>query len=157
VGEHFPVMIKINSEDFIEGGLTINEMQQMSSTLEKAGIDAIELSGGISRTWTGNQNLTPIRTERKEAYFGEAAKQYKKRIKVPLMLVGGIRSYKMSQLLIKEEVADYISLCRPLIREPNLINKWKNGNIEKSECISDNACLRLAFREGLYCPHIKSK
>ena len=46
VGEEFPILVKINSEDFVEGGLTADEMLQVCAMLEKAGVDAIEMSGG---------------------------------------------------------------------------------------------------------------
>ncbi len=46
VGEEYPVFVKINSEDFVEGGLTVEEMLEVCVMLERAGIDAIEMSGG---------------------------------------------------------------------------------------------------------------
>lgn len=48
VGNDFPVLIKINSEDFLDGGLTLDDMLHVAVLLEQAGIDAIELSGGTA-------------------------------------------------------------------------------------------------------------
>jgi 2,4-dienoyl-CoA reductase-like NADH-dependent reductase (Old Yellow Enzyme family) len=59
-----------------------------------------------------------MKVEEKEAYFREAARSFKQRIKVPIILVGGIRSYAISERLVAEGYADYVSLSRPLIREP---------------------------------------
>ena len=68
------------------------------------------------------------------------------------MLVGGIRSYSVAERLVTEGMADYISLCRPLIREPGLINRWKAGDVGKATCISCNLCMKTAREEhNLYC------
>ena len=71
---------------------------------------------------------------------------------VPLILVGGNRSFRMAERIVAEGAADYISMSRPLIREPGLINRWKSGNLVKSTCISDNQCFGPAMAgEGIYC------
>lgn len=68
------------------------------------------------------------------------------------MLVGGIRSYDVAEKLTDEGIADYISLCRPLIREPHLIRRWKAGDTRKSPCLSDNLCFKPTMKgQGLYC------
>jgi 2,4-dienoyl-CoA reductase-like NADH-dependent reductase (Old Yellow Enzyme family) len=68
------------------------------------------------------------------------------------MLVGGIRSYGVAERLVREGLADYISLSRPLIREPHLINRWKSGDMRKAICQSDNLCFDPAVQgEGIYC------
>jgi 2,4-dienoyl-CoA reductase-like NADH-dependent reductase (Old Yellow Enzyme family) len=152
VGERFPVMVKLNSEDFVVGGLTVEDMLEVASLLESAGIDAVELSGGTR--YSGD--YIPVRPGRldedREVYYLEAAKKFKKRVGVPLMLVGGIRSYAVAERIIGEGIADYVSLSRPLIREPDLINRWKSGDTGKARCLSDNLCFEPARAgEGLYC------
>jgi 2,4-dienoyl-CoA reductase-like NADH-dependent reductase (Old Yellow Enzyme family) len=154
VGKDYPVMIKLNSDDFIDGGFSVDDMLEVAALLEHAGIDAIELSGGLIR-YSGKyeparQGL--LKTEEDEVYYRQAALRYKKKCKVPLMLVGGILSYIVAERLITEGVTDYISLSRPLIREPNLIERWKTGDTRKAACISCNLCLNAARQEHrLYC------
>jgi 2,4-dienoyl-CoA reductase-like NADH-dependent reductase (Old Yellow Enzyme family) len=156
VGNQFPVMIKMNSEDLLDGGFSVEDMLEVAGMLEEAGIDAIELSAGTTLAYFwGNPNASYVRMGKKEVYWLEAAKRYKEKIGVPLMLVGGIRSYEVAEKLVQEGIADYISLSRPLIREPNLINRWKSGDTRKAECISDNACVGPALEgEGIRCVHI---
>jgi len=157
VGATYPVTIKLNSEDFLEGGLTVEEMVRVASWLETEGIDAIELSGGTS--WAlrmGNPNASYIRVEHTDLYYRAAARRYKDAICVPLMLVGGIRSYDVAKQLVEDGLTDYIALCRPLIREPDLVNRWKAGDTRPSACVSDNACIRTQSTEkGLHCVHIQ--
>ena len=153
VGDRFPVMVKMNSEDFVTGGLTVEEMLEVASILESAGIDAIELSGGTRYSGDyGPIRLGRLDTENMEAYYLEAAKKFKQKVRVPLMLVGGIRSYAVAERIVREGIADYISLSRPLIREPDLVNRWKSGDTAKARCLSDNLCYEPAKAgEGLYC------
>jgi 2,4-dienoyl-CoA reductase-like NADH-dependent reductase (Old Yellow Enzyme family) len=153
VGDDYPVMIKMNSEDYVEGGFTVDEMLQTSEMLEEAGIDVIELSGGTrySGKYGSVRQDTP-KTEEEEVYYLQAAQSYKKHIKVPLMLVGGIRSYEVAEKLVTDGVTDYISLSRPLIREPHLIERWETGDRRKATCVSCNLCMRTAREEdSLYC------
>ena len=58
----------------------------------------------------------------------------------------------MADKIVLEGIADYISMSRPLIREPDLINRWKNGDMRKAECKSDNLCFDPGFGgKGIYC------
>ncbi len=154
VGPAFPIMIKMNCEDFVEGGLTVDEMFVVSAMLEERSIDAIEMSGGFFHSPVFNPSRTRKRAgvNAEEAYYTEAARRYKEKIHVPLMLVGGIRSYERAEKLVAEGTTDYISLCRPLIAEPELIKRWKEGDVRPSVCKSDNRCFRPGFRgQGVRC------
>jgi 2,4-dienoyl-CoA reductase-like NADH-dependent reductase (Old Yellow Enzyme family) len=153
VGPDYPVLIKLNSEDFIDGGFSVEDMLEMSALLESAGIDAIELSGG---TVGGTSKYMTSRfgtiTRENEIYYRDAARRFKQRIHVPLILVGGIRSLDVAESLVAEGTADYVALCRPLICEPDLVNRWKNGDTTKSACVSDNRCFNpTRAGEGLRC------
>jgi 2,4-dienoyl-CoA reductase-like NADH-dependent reductase (Old Yellow Enzyme family) len=153
VGRDFAVMAKINCEDFLDGGFTVNDMVAVCSMLEQEGLDAVEMSGGTF--YSGSYQ--PSRTGKaaclpEEAYYTAAAEQYKKAIKLPLILVGGIRSYEVAEALIKEGKTDYVAFCRPLIAEPGLIRRWESGSRERADCKSDNLCFKPAFAdEGFYC------
>jgi 2,4-dienoyl-CoA reductase-like NADH-dependent reductase (Old Yellow Enzyme family) len=155
---NFAVLVKINSDDYLPGGFNIDEMLKVSVMLEKAGVDAIEVSGGtIGALLMGNPDGSFSPVSKKEIYYSEAAKKLKEKVRIPVMLVGGIRTFESAEELIKSGVADYISLCRPLIREPDLIKKWKSGNLKKSDCISDSACFQPGMDgRGVHCVHVKN-
>ncbi len=153
VGPDYPVLIKLNSEDFAEGGFSVEDMLELSAMLEKEGIDAIELSGG-----TGGEasKYQPVRfgtiAKENEAYYRDAARRFKQSVGVPLILVGGIRSADVAEGLVDEGTADYIAMSRPLICEPDLVNRWKNGDPTKSACVSDNRCFKPILNgEGVRC------
>jgi len=154
VGDNFPVLIKLNSDDFLEAGFTKTEMVQVAGMLEKEGIDAIEISGGthLSPKEYSFSRVTGVVSGDDEVYYLDAAKLYKQHVKVPLMLVGGIRSYPVAEQLVDQGLADYVSLCRPLIREPHLIRRWQSGDTSRANCISCNQCFGPARSgEGVHC------
>lgn len=153
VGPAFPVLAKLNSEDFIPAGLTVEDMLQAATMLVDAGIDAIEMSGGtfLSGKRKTMRQGAPAPGE-PEAYYEAAARRYKQKIRVPLMLVGGIRTLEAAERLVGEGVTDYISLCRPLIREPDLVNRWRSGDRMPASCISDNRCFVRGMKgRGVEC------
>jgi 2,4-dienoyl-CoA reductase-like NADH-dependent reductase (Old Yellow Enzyme family) len=152
VGNDFPILVKLNCQDFIKGGLTLDDSSNVGILLQKGGIDAIELSGGMASSGKLSQFRTKIRSEEDEAYFRQEAKYFKKRLHLPLILVGGIRSFHVAEHLLEKGYADYISISRPFIREPFLIRRWKSGDLRKATCISDNRCFEpILAGEGIYC------
>lgn len=151
-----PVFVKLNSEDLLPGGFSRGDFLQVCAMLEEAGIDAIELSGGTSLALlTGKPENSFAKTGEARLYWREAAEAYKAQIGVPLMLVGGIRSLQAAEELVSSGTTDYVSLCRPLIRQPDLINRWKEGESLEAECQSCNGCLMAGLQaEGVHCVRV---
>jgi 2,4-dienoyl-CoA reductase-like NADH-dependent reductase (Old Yellow Enzyme family) len=152
VGDDYPVLIKINSRDFLEGGLELEESIKVGAMLKEEGIDAIEISGGTAVSGKLSPVRTGISSEDDEAYFKDAARAFKESIDIPLILVGGIRSFEVANDIVDNHIADYISMSRPFIREPDLINRWKSKSQDKSNCLSDSKCFAPAMSgKGVYC------
>jgi 2,4-dienoyl-CoA reductase-like NADH-dependent reductase (Old Yellow Enzyme family) len=152
VGEDYPLLVKMNCEDFSEGGLTLTESLAAAEQMVAAGLDAVELSGGLLTGGKLSPSRPNIDEEEKEAYFKDAARTFKTALDVPLILVGGIRSPAVAERLLNEKVADYLSLSRPLICEPDLISRWQSGDRSPSRCLSDNLCFRPGQTgKGIYC------
>ncbi len=160
VGRDYPLLVKLNSEDFLEGGLTREEAVQVAVMLQEASIDAVEYSGG---TVVSPKKLMPprpglLKAAKNEVYFREAARLYKQKVRIPLMLVGGIRSYQVAEELVKSGTCDFISMSRPLICEPGLIKRWQEGDHRKAECISCNSCFGpMSEGKGFYCVTMAKK
>ena len=153
VGEDFPILVKMNTTDFLPDGIDTQESVQLAKIFSELGFDAIETSGGMWEAMAQGEEklgwkpyLIPearvnINTKDKEAYFLESAREIKKQIACPVVLVGGIRSFGMAEEILEQGMVDFISLARPLIRQPDLPNLWLSGDAQDSaECISCNAC-----------------
>lgn len=147
VGKDFPILIKLNSCDYIkEGGLTGEESIYISKRLAQLGIDAIEVTGGNeSIKEVGDNNLGPVRTKviiskEKESYFKNHAKKLAEEIDIPVILIGGNRHYDVMENILNTSKIEYFTLSRPLTSEPNLINIWEEEDIKKPKCVSCNIC-----------------
>ena len=152
VGDAFPMLVKMNCEDFADGGLNVTASIAAARQMVAAGLDAVELSGGLLTGGKLSPSRPNINTPEKEAYFQEAASAFKKALEVPLILVGGIRSPEVAERLLENGVADALALSRPLIREPALINRWQSGDRSPARCLSDNLCFRPGMMgKGIYC------
>jgi 2,4-dienoyl-CoA reductase-like NADH-dependent reductase (Old Yellow Enzyme family) len=163
-GKDFPILTKMNVDDFMKGGITLNESKKIAKRLSKRGFAAIETSGGMWETATRSEeelgwkpafpaeSRTKITSKDKEAYWLPYDREIKKVIDVPLILVGGIRSLDVAEKILAEGSADFISLSRPLIREPDLPNKWLKSIGElTAECTSCNNCFISTVSGGLRC------
>jgi len=151
VGKGFTVMVKINGEDFYPGGLTIQESIYSVRKLSSLGLDAVEISGGTPASGKLGPERTGIRSLAQEAYFLPQAKAMREAADIPLILVGGLRSWQCIETLLQRGDVDLVSMARPLIREPRLANRWRGGDTRRAKCISCNLCLETAARQGLAC------
>lgn len=139
VGEDYPIMVKMNSDDLIQGGLKVEEAARIARKLEEMGIDAVEVSGGMYES-SEKAAQPDILSPEDEAYFRNSGRLFRKNLNIPVILVGGMRSRSVMEDVLRKGEADLISLARPLIREPDLPNKFKEGK-EKADCISCNGCM----------------
>lgn len=155
VGDDFPIIIKLNADDFLEDSTTTKDSIFLANLLAQEGLDCIEISGGTA----GSKRLGPIRSKinsiEDEAYFLPEAKEFRKAIpNIPLMLVGGIRSYEKIESILNANTCDYFSFSRPLVCEPNLPARWQSGDLTKAKCTSCNKCFRAALSpSGIECTY----
>lgn len=147
VGKDFPILIKLNSADYInEGGLTQEDSLYVAKKLADLGINAIEVTGGNeSIKQVIDNNLGAARTKiamskDKESYFMDYGTKLADMVNIPVILVGGNRHYEVMNELLNNTKIQYFTLSRPLTAEPDLINKWANGDIKKPKCVSCNQC-----------------
>ena len=139
VGPDYPILIKLVGEDFCPGGLRLTRTLEVVRALSEWGIDAIEVSGGIAGP-LGSSTRADIRTTGDEAYFLPWVKEVRKATQVPLMIVGGLRSRGVMDEILDEGVADFISMSRPFIREPDLVRRLQVEGKEAADCISCGLC-----------------
>jgi 2,4-dienoyl-CoA reductase-like NADH-dependent reductase (Old Yellow Enzyme family) len=152
VGADYPVFIKLNAADNLDGGLQIDDAVYAAKRLAQAGIDVIEVSAGTPASGEESPARVKINKPEKEAYHLEMARRIKEAVNCPVMVVGGFRSYEVADKAINDKGMDYISIARPLIREPDLPNRWLKGDRSKARCISCNSCFMPGLKEGgIYC------
>jgi 2,4-dienoyl-CoA reductase-like NADH-dependent reductase (Old Yellow Enzyme family) len=152
VGDNYPVLIKLNAADNLDGGLDIDDAMYAARELSRAGIDAIEVSAGTPASGSKTAAREKINAPEKEAYNLRPALEIKKQVICPVMVVGGFRSCEVIEKTLEDNDISYISMARPFIREPGLVNRWLQGDRKPAKCISCNSCFKPGLEEGgIYC------
>jgi 2,4-dienoyl-CoA reductase-like NADH-dependent reductase (Old Yellow Enzyme family) len=153
VGKDFPVMIKLNGSDNLEGGLTQDDALHAAGELSRAGVDAIEVSAGTSASERGRGPVRKwIDAPVKEGYNMPLAWRIKEAVACPVIAVGGFRSWGVARDAVEDGGVDLIAMSRPLIREPGLPLRWRKGDLARALCVSCNKCFGPGVREGgIYC------
>jgi 2,4-dienoyl-CoA reductase-like NADH-dependent reductase (Old Yellow Enzyme family) len=148
VGKDYPVWIKLGVQDYGDDGLQLGEGLEALKALIAQGLSAAEISSGFG----GSSVRVDKPGDEERPYFRKESAEAKRAVDVPVMLVGGIRSLAMAEDILSGGEADMISMCRPLIREPDLIARWQRGDTAPAKCISCAKCLAAGVRgEPLQC------
>ena len=136
VGPDFIISMKINCEDGYPGGITQEGFLTACKLAEKAGVDMIQVSG--MEWWFGKiKPKTPV--------FFQQTKLLADIVKIPVVLVGGLRDVDTMENAINNSNIKFVSVGRPLICEPDIVKKWKSGYKKKSICLNCNNCLKKGF------------
>ncbi len=152
-GPLFPVIVKLNSTDFLPTGLTLAESVALAERLEGEGLEAVEVSGGM--TEAGRGSVWPgLRTEDEEGYFVSNAAEFKRAVRIPVFGLGGFRTFRVMEEAVASGRVDLVSLSRPLIRQPDLVARFRRGEASRSDCISCNKCFNP---RGIRCSEIRAE
>jgi len=148
----FPILIKMNGTDYVPSGIDLQHSPKIAFEIKKSGVDAIEVSGGMwdclarpeeelgFRPVPAPESHTRINTPAKQSYFLKYAENLN--LGIPIILVGGNRDIEQLEDIIQQGKVDFIAMSRPLIREPNLPNRWLAGLGKGTpSCISCNSCI----------------
>jgi 2,4-dienoyl-CoA reductase-like NADH-dependent reductase (Old Yellow Enzyme family) len=144
-GKDYPMLVKIGLQDYHPQGKSLDEGINSCQMLEAIGMDAIEISEGLEA-----QRGHHIRLEAVSPYYLEECQQARKALKLPLILVGGMRKLADMEQVVKSGTADAVSMCRPFIMDPYLVKKFREGTTDSSGCTSCNGCSGMA-RRTLQC------
>ncbi|MEA3471144.1 MAG: NADH:flavin oxidoreductase, partial [Thermodesulfobacteriota bacterium] len=168
VPEGIPVLVKMNANDFTpREGITPPLAVKYAGWLADLEIDALEVSCGTLFSYMNmcrgdvpvNEMVHSLpawkkpvgrivvgrlvgKYELEEGYNLEGAKVIKPVIgNMPLILVGGLRRTAHMEEILQKNYADLISMCRPFIREPLIVKKFREGKVDTASCVSCNRCL----------------
>jgi len=142
LGKDFPVIVKINGEDGVAGGLVLEEAIIIAQMIEKAGADAIGVSAGTTG-FTMDRIIQPMFLH--QCTNARSAEAIKKSVNVPVIAVGSINEPDLAENILREGQADFISIGRALLADPYYVQKTKEGRIDDiRQCI--RCCVGCAGR-----------
>ena len=176
VGPSMAVIAKFNMADGFPGGVWLDESVEAATLLESDGVlDALELTGGSSLKnpmylFRGEAPIAemakafpqPLRTGFKlmgkrfmpsypfeEAFFLPYARQFREALTMPLILLGGIDRLDTAENALAEGF-EFVAMARALLREPNLLQRWQEGDVRESLCVHCNKCMPTIY-QGTHC------
>ena len=129
VGPNFPVGLKLNATDQLDGGFQQDEALDVIAALDSRNIDLIDISGGTY--FPG----APSSSDRAGSgpYFLDFAGKARVRTDIPLMVTGGFKTYQQAEQALAEGKTDLIGLARALVIDPDLPGKWVSGRAENPQ------------------------
>ncbi|EBA13784.1 oxidoreductase [Roseobacter sp. CCS2] len=123
VGPAFPVILKLNATDQLDGGFTETDALAVIAMLDTSSLDLIDISGGTY--FPGAKSASD--STGNGPYFAAFAKAARAQTTIPLMLTGGIKTKEQAVALLETGTADMIGLARAFILDPSLPTTWHDG------------------------------
>jgi 2,4-dienoyl-CoA reductase-like NADH-dependent reductase (Old Yellow Enzyme family)/thioredoxin reductase len=125
VGEGFPLVVRMNVQDYVEGGLTLADAEALAPALEAMGVDALSVTSGtmcesvpfcLYPTGTPKANLLPM------------AAAIRQKVNIPVAVAGRIRSPDVAREALAQGQADWIGLGRAFLADPDWVRKTRAGD-----------------------------
>ena len=140
-GRDFLIEYRISGDELIEGGMEIEEVIDFVQMIED-GIDIIHVSAGIHDNLFTIKRMFPVISFTKPGCNVYLAEAMKKRVKIPVVTVGGINTPEHAEQILAEGKADIIGMGRELICDPDFPNKARKGlRDEIIPCMRCNSCI----------------
>ena len=177
VGPNVALLAKLNMADGVRGGLWLDESVQIGRWLEADGaLDALVLSGGSSLRnpmylFRGEAPVAEMAAQVppamrlgfrllgkrflpeypfEEAFFLPYARQFRAALRMPLVLLGGVTKLETIHSALNDEGFEFVAMGRALLREPDLINRYRTSAGRDSLCVHCNKCIATIYR-GTRC------
>lgn len=148
LGASFPVIMRISADEKMEGGLDLEETLKLIPFFAEAGVTALHISAGCYPTmeWVVHPYPQP------PGCLVDLAANIKRATDLPVITVGRINDPMLAESIIEDGKADFVSMGRALISDPDLPNKAKQGRIKEIRpCVACNTCIEAVGIEQTRC------
>ena len=149
VGADYPIIVRIAGNDFVAGSSTNEEACNLARELERAGADAINVTGGWHET-----RIPQITMAVPRGAFSYLARGVKQAVSIPVISSNRYSDPVLAERMLRQGVADLIAMGRPLIADPYLPRKALEGRLDQIHpCVACNqGCFDHIFaREPVAC------
>jgi 2,4-dienoyl-CoA reductase (NADPH2) len=148
LGEDSPIGIRVSGQDFVKGGNTLVESSLFCSEAEKAGVDAINVTGGWHET-----NIPQVTSEVPPGAYLYLSRAIKDKVSVPVFASNRLGDPIIAEKALRSGAADMVCWGRPLIADPDLPTKVLTGRHKEGiPCIGCNqGCMDAIFAGSAVC------
>lgn len=148
VGASFPILCRLSGDEYVDGGLRIEDVQRIAKILADEGANGFH----VSACNHASGYLIHPSYYLEEGCFVHLAQAVKSVVKVPVITVGRIRNPVMADRIVRDGMADLVSMGRALISDPYLPKKAREGRFEEINfCISCNRCVQNLRKGAVRC------
>ncbi|MEK7848097.1 MAG: NADH:flavin oxidoreductase, partial [Chloroflexota bacterium] len=147
-GADFPIFLRISAQEFVEGGLTLEDTTVIARLAEEAGADAISVSAGnaMQRQWSTQSMFFA------KGCLVPLAQEIKRAVTIPVQVAGRINDPAQAEEILEQGQADLVSIGRGLLSDPDLPLKAREGRVhEIRRCIACLTCSYYRSRGGIVC------
>lgn len=116
VGEEYPIFLRLGAIDYQENGNTIEDALEAAKLMELAGVDVLDISGGLTGFVVKGRENQP-------GYFADASKPITKALSIPVILTGGFKTLGQIEESLKKEEASLIGVGRAIYTDPQWAEK----------------------------------
>jgi 2,4-dienoyl-CoA reductase (NADPH2) len=145
VGEDYPILVRLGAADEAPGGVQPADAADYAVELEKATVDCLSVSIGISSTTAHANHVAPLKKSPMGVYV-HMAEAVKKRVNIPVVAVGRINTPEVAEHILANGQAVLVAICRQLICDPCWVNKAVEDRA--GEIVFCNSCNTYCFRLG---------
>jgi 2,4-dienoyl-CoA reductase-like NADH-dependent reductase (Old Yellow Enzyme family) len=148
VGLDFPIVCRVNAEEYVEEGIHLEEAIQIAKKLELLGIDAIDVSVSVKESY----HFLSVTTGEPLANQADYAHEIKQHVSIPVITAGRIITPDLAEEILQQGRADLVAMGRALIADPDFLHKTSENQVEAIiPCIGCNACNARSHRPQTIC------
>ncbi len=148
VGPDYVIGYRFSGDEYVSGGLTLDDHKEIAPELVKAGVDLLHVTAGVLEN-VEEVGIVPF-DKKEEGWHNYLAAGIKEAVNVPVITVGKITSLATAEEVLQRNEADLVSIGRALIADPELVNKSREGRFSDIvKCKQCNGCIHSLYYEGV--------
>jgi len=148
IGPALPIIFRLSADELIEGGLTLKETAVIAKRLEEAGVDCLNITGGLGLLEVYHRSIPPMGSP--QGPFVELAAKIKQAVTIPVIIAGRIIDPLFAEKIIEDGKADMVGMARQLFADPEWpVKAWEGRLSDIAPCIGCNVCIQTLLERTI--------
>ena len=148
-GPKFPMSVRLSCDEYVDGGLRLEDSVKIAKALEKLGVSSINVSAGVYES--GYAIIEPQGFP--EGWKKHLAAEIKRNVSIPVIAVNNIKYPSTAEKYLEEGISDFVAIGRGQLSDPQWGNKAKEGKEDEiRKCLGCMYCFRtLGLQRPIEC------